>query len=58
MMEIVPYRDAAALYITGYSDYRLVDGIRVPFTATVTLPILGRVVFAYESMSIEKLIDP
>ena len=41
-----------------YSDYRVVDGIRVPFAAAVTLPLLGRIAFAYESVSIDKAIDP
>jgi CubicO group peptidase (beta-lactamase class C family) len=45
-------------YGADYSDYRVVDGIRTPFTVAVTLPILGRATLSYDSVSYEQTIDP
>jgi hypothetical protein len=41
-----------------YSDYRVVNGIRVPFATAMTIPLLGRVVFAYDSVTLDGPIDP
>ena len=41
-----------------YSDYRVVNGIKVPFAATTTVPLLGRIVLAYDRITFTEPIDP
>jgi hypothetical protein len=41
-----------------YSDYRAVNGIRVYFAMTWTVPPLDRVVLAYDSVTLNVPIDP
>jgi hypothetical protein len=45
-------------YGADYSDHRFVGGIRTPFAVSLTLPIIGRVTLAYESVSYDQPIDP
>ena len=41
-----------------YSDFRPVNGIRVPFALVTTMPMLGRVATAYERIAFDSAIDP
>jgi CubicO group peptidase (beta-lactamase class C family) len=50
---LVPFSVSA-----DYSDYRTVNGIRVPFATAITVPILGRIVLAYETVTFDGPIDP
>jgi CubicO group peptidase (beta-lactamase class C family) len=47
-----------ASYGAEYSDYRVVNGIRMPFAVAITVPILGRIALTYESVSVDNPIDP
>lgn len=41
-----------------YSDYRVVDGIRTPFVAAVTIAPWGRIVLTFARVSFDAPIDP
>jgi CubicO group peptidase (beta-lactamase class C family) len=41
-----------------YSDYRVVDGVRLPFAASVPAPLLGRIAVTYDRVSLNNAIDP
>jgi CubicO group peptidase (beta-lactamase class C family) len=41
-----------------YSDYRVVNGVRLPFAASVPAPMLGRIAVTYDRVSLNNAIDP
>ncbi len=41
-----------------YSDYRTVNGIRFPFAIATEVPMLGRIVLAYETVTLDGPVDP
>jgi CubicO group peptidase (beta-lactamase class C family) len=41
-----------------YSDYRVVNGVRLPFAASVPAPMLGRITVTYDRVSLNEPVDP
>ena len=53
---IVSYAMTTQTY--DHSDFRTVGGIRVAFATAVTVPMLGRVVMAYDTITFNAPVDP
>jgi hypothetical protein len=41
-----------------YSDYRVVNGVRLPFAASLPAPMLGRITVTYDRVSLNEPVDP
>jgi hypothetical protein len=41
-----------------YSDYRVVNGVRLPFAASLPAPMLGRITVTYDRVSLNSPVDP
>ncbi|MGH6815996.1 MAG: serine hydrolase [Hyphomicrobiaceae bacterium] len=44
--------------IVDYSDYRAVSGVQLPFAASLPTPFLDRITLTYDSISLNRPIDP
>ena len=40
------------------SDHRVVNGVQMPFSVAITVPLLGRVALTYENVALNSPIDP
>jgi CubicO group peptidase (beta-lactamase class C family) len=41
-----------------HADYRVVNGVRLPFAAAVTIPLFGRIAITYDTVTLDAPIDP
>jgi hypothetical protein len=47
-----------ATVIIDFSDYREVKGVRLPFVFTTPMPIIGDIVFTFDSVTLDEPLDP